>query len=151
MQTATIADFIRQWDSEDGQYPTEEDTVLYRFRDGKLVFYIGITLRGVNIRLSEHFGLEQHAPSPIGRLFHRMLPYSVEWSVDLYTTDELRKYVRRTMIRQDKPAYMWRHIGEWSSDSVARAAEVLMIARDRPCLNIHSNLNPKPLPAKYRM
>jgi hypothetical protein len=143
MQTVTIGQFITDWTSGAKLYgyPADEDTVLYRIGDGSICLYIGITLRGVNQRLREHLGLDYKAPSPIGELINQMRPESTRWPVDLFTTKELRTLLRR----------QWRdrNVEHWSERSIAREAEITMILRDRPCLNYHNNLNPRPLPKRY--
>jgi hypothetical protein len=144
MQTVTIGQLFTQWTSETKSHesPIDIGAVLYRISDGSIVLYIGISLRNIDVRLREHLGLAYHAQSPIGRLIERMLPESVDWAINLFTTDELRTYLR--------PQWKHRGIDQWSRQDVARVAETEMIQRDRPCLNDHNNVNPRSLPKRYR-
>ena len=135
MQTATVGAILKDRRTIPKSY------YLYAIVDGKTVFYIGQTTRGISERLHVHvYGGYGHGPSRFGRLVNANYPASFSWRVVAFTPREVLKS------RCPKPNRMFR-----VREGPARDwAEKALIAHYRPCLNIADNPHPRPLPGHYK-
>lgn len=96
---------------------------VYIIRDIGIVFYVGMTRKGVISRLHNHFGWSGNQSS-LGKLVFANLPQSREWTIELLTKEECEC-------------------------ETAKAAETKTIKRLRPRLNIWENGGGYKLPEKY--
>lgn len=115
-----------------------EGGMVYAIRDGKTVFYVGMSNRCVAQRIVSHFGVY---PSMVGNSLARWVyednaPDSSNWEVDFYFFDDCKPLVK-------KHFPMFRN---WDNAT----AEIAIIHELRPCLNRHHNPNGRRLPEKYR-
>jgi hypothetical protein len=117
----------------------ENESNLYIVRDGEVIFYVGQSGRGIRFRLFQH-----HRETSLGNLIQDNLPDSMGWQIDLLTVQDclsqIKKhfpYISESFILKEDNAFIDR-------------AEEAMIRELRPCLNGTWNLNPNPLPDKYK-
>lgn len=110
---------------------------VYVLRDGRAVFYVGVSSNNVTDRVLEHCGRGTWGklPDNVGRFILDNAPRSHKWQVDLLTLEDCAPYVKKYN----------RNFQRWD----AQLAEIALIKIMRPCLNVHYNDNGRALPKKY--
>jgi hypothetical protein len=68
--------------------------VIYLYRDDETVLYVGRSSDPIN-RLTEHMGMGRSAMSRLGRLIHKHMPQSLDWSLEIYTLADCVPLVER--------------------------------------------------------
>jgi hypothetical protein len=110
------------------------EACVYVVRDGKTVFYVGLSTRNVINRILDHCGLSAQAglPDSLGRLIFDNAPDSGAWQVELLTLADCSRLL-------GDPARL-----------DEQTAEVGLIRLYSPCLNTLSNSNQAALLARYK-
>lgn len=115
-------------------------SAVYVVRDNDLVLYVGITRGSLCDRLLGHCGRGEFGwasgVDSLGVVIQDNHPSSMSWLVDIYTERDCVEDLRRF-----GPNYNL----HWLEN-----AEIMLIERLRPCLNVvHNRGNRTPLPEKY--
>ena len=126
-----------------GEVPQDDkDCLIYAVRVYDYYLYIGKTDDDVINRLNSHLGGGYHgdfSPSILGKIIDANMPRSLDWKVDLYSSDDVMKLVDDTMpgVRLDlMPAFYVKWI------------EPHLIRTHRPYCNTHYKIvKSDPLPA----
>jgi len=108
----------------DRTLPDLEPHDVYVVQDGDVVFYVGMTGKGIVHRMYQHLGWS-NSRQPLGHFIYANLPQSRDWIIYLYTKEECGK-------------------------KTARLAEASLIRSLHPCLNRMLSVKPTPLPDRYK-
>lgn len=116
---------------------TDDQWEIYVVRDDEVVLYVGRSAHPP-LRMQQHLGMDSWGKSPdlLGRLLLSNVPGVKDVRIEFYTCDECRSF---------QP--------EWSTNNRtwrAGIAEQAAISALRPCLNVSCNVEPTPLPERFR-
>ena len=150
------------------------DHHLYVVRDGDVVFYVGRS-RDVEDRLLSHMGKGwwgwSQGKSSLGQLIEDNHPESLNWQIELLTPGDcgLKPLISKGITKEEWERkrdtfapeaqsffsfFPWdEDMAEdrpWYDDAKIRQAEELLIAQNRPCLNVTYNQDPGELPERYK-
>jgi len=127
---------VLDWTVED-TLEAEHNIYVVRAPEYECVLYVGKTKRWISVRIMEHLGQGWRVggyPSGADILGHTIiskLPKSREWVVECYTTAEILGDHSQSCL---------------SSDYLIDRAELEMINRMKPCLNVSNNGHGAELP-----